>query len=147
MDNKELGNQDIISLLNIYLNEFIHRNDVFLSTTFRFFYASLIVILLPNITGYLGINFSSLPIVLFRIVGFIMSLAFFYITISYAKRLEAITNTYNTIIKKFKSEYQRQNIEELKFGKLFKWRISYVLILSMFFSLMAINILFIFYNL
>lgn len=45
----------IIDLLNIYLQEYIHRDNLMWSQTYKFFFASLIIMLLPNLTERLGI--------------------------------------------------------------------------------------------
>jgi hypothetical protein len=143
---KELNNQEIIALLDVYLNEFIHRNHMLWSQVFKFFYASIIVMLLPNLSDFLGITLPSFPILMFRIIGAIMTVAFFYISIGYAKRLEASTKTYNRIIDKLDIGYQRIKINDLKFGQLFSLRTSYILIYLLFLSLVAINILMFFYS-
>jgi hypothetical protein len=134
-------NQDIIALMNVYLNEFIFRNKLLWSNSFKFFYATLIIILLPHISEFLNINHLDLHILLFRIIGFIMSFTFLYVVLGYAKRLEAITKTYNKIIEKFDIEYRREYIESLKFGKLFKLRTSYIVVSLMFLSLLTVNII------
>jgi len=136
---------DIIALLDVYLNELIFRDQVLWSNTFKFFYASMIVILLPNISDIININFPYLPILLFRIIGFIMTITFLYIALGYAKRLEASTNTYNKMIEKLEIEYQRESIKNLKFGKLFKFRTSYIVVFIMFSSLIIMNIILVIY--
>jgi len=105
-----------------------------------------IVILLPNLSGSLGITLPSFPKLMFRLIGAIMTLVFFYISMGYAKRLEASTETYNRIIDKLDIEYRRIKITDLKFGKIFKLRTSYILVYLLFLSLIVINILMIFYD-
>lgn len=41
-----------ISLLNTYLTELIHRDQIFTQQIFKYFYTVLIIILLPNLTSH-----------------------------------------------------------------------------------------------
>jgi len=138
--------QDKIALLNVYLNEFIFRDKILWSNTFKIFYVSVIVILLPNISNVLDVNFPFFPVLLLRIISFIISIVFLYISLGYAKRVEASTKTYNSMIEKLAPEYRRESIEDLKFGKIFIFRISYVLVFTMFLSLISLNVLLIVFD-
>lgn len=133
--------EDIISLLNIYLTEWIHRDQILWSQVFKLFYAILVVILLPNISSYLNITLPAVPTVFFRIFGLISSIIFFYISVGYLKRLEAIGNTYQKLINRLPVEYQRQRINELHFGKLFIRRTSYLVCALLFLSLFSLSII------
>jgi len=146
MNNKELEPQDIIALLNVYLNEFIYRNKLLWSNSFKFFYAILMVILLPNISDFLNINLPALPILLFRIIGLLMTFAFMYVVLGYAKRFEICSNAYLGLIKKLNPKYQKQNMDDMKFGKFFIPRTSYIVIFLMFISLLFINAIFIYFD-
>jgi len=142
MVNEETKTQEIIALLNIYLNEYIYRNQLLWSNTFKFFYAIIIVILLPNISNFLKIELPILPGLLFRIIGLIMSFAFLFVVLGYAKRFELSSNTYHKLIKKLKQEYQKPDISSVKFGKIFVGiRTSYIVVFLMFFSLISINVI------
>ena len=121
--------EDIISLLNIYLTEWIHRDQILWSQVFKLFYAILVVILLPNISSYLNITLPAVPTVFFRI------------SVGYLKRLEAIGNTYQKLINRLPVEYQRQRINELHFGKLFIRRTSYLVCALLFLSLFSLSII------
>ena len=146
MPEKKLNNEETIALLDVYLNEFIFRDDLLWAQTFKLFYATIIVMLLPNITEFLNVSLPALPTILFRAVGGIMSLAFLYVAIGYGKRLEASTKTYNKTLEMLDAEYQRIKIKDLKHGKFFTWRTSYIVIFQMFFSLIVMDILFIIYG-
>lgn len=84
MSNEQQNNQPLseeyattISLLNIYLEEWRLRDQLIWSQMYRFFYAILIIILLPNLDFYLKSNLPSLPIYIFRILGLLFLLYFF----------------------------------------------------------------------
>jgi len=146
VSTQNLENQDLIALLDVYLNEFIHRDNLLWSQVFKFFYASIIVMLLPNISDFLSINLPPFPVLLFRVLGLIMSVVFLYLALGYGKRLEASTSTYKMLIEKLKPNYQRIKLRNLKFGRFFEIRTSYVVILFMFLSIIVIDIIFIIYG-
>ena len=64
-----LNNDQIISLLSIYESEWEHRNNLLWSQVFRFFYFSILIMILPNITDYLSISLPNIQPKLFPIVG------------------------------------------------------------------------------
>lgn len=135
-----------ISLLNVYLAEWIHRDQIIWSQTFKFFYAILIIILLPNLALHFDLALPNLPIFIFRIIGLFLSLLFLYISLGYAIRLQAISDTYRDIIKTLPQEYQRKSIKDIKFknrfvGKLFMPRIGYVICLALFLVLFSLSII------
>jgi len=132
-----------ISLSNLYLTEFIHRDNLLWSQIFKLFYSTIIVILLPNISGFFNLMLPPIPVLLFRIIGLVMAVAFLYVALGYGKRLEASTETYKNILDSLPDEYQRIDLSKLKFGKLFSLRMSYVVIWFMFVSLIAVDIVFI----
>ena len=134
------NSETIISLLNIYLTEWIHRDKILWSQVFKLFYAILIIILLPNISEYLKISLPSIPTILFRILGLLFSFVFLYICLGYLKRLEAIGNSYQNLINKLPPEYRRQNVRDLHMGKLFSYRTSYIICFLLFSCLISLSI-------
>lgn len=86
----ELNVENALNLMNIYLSEWEHRDTLFWSQIFKYFYATLVVLFLPNIASYIQVNLPSFPAITFPVVAFIMSLVFLYVSIGYSKRLEAI---------------------------------------------------------
>ncbi len=117
----------------------IHRNTVLWSQIFKIYYALLIFVLIPIIPDFVDISYS-LPLHVFRISGILMSFVFLYVSLSYSKRLEASTKTYNTLLEKLPDNYKRCSINQLKFGKLFKFRTSYIVVVLLFISLLIIDI-------
>lgn len=138
-----------ISLLNVYLAEWIHRDQIIWSQIFKFFYAILIIILLPNLALHFELVLPNLPIWIFRIIGLFLSFLFLYISLGYAIRLHAIGDTYRDIMKTLPVEYQRKSIEYIKFknksiGKIFMPRIGYTICLALFFVLFSLSIILMF---
>lgn len=135
--------ETMISLLDVYLVERNHRDQMLWMQMFKLFYAILIIILAPNIAELLNLN---LPPIAFRLVGLISSFLFLYISLCSCKRLEASNESCNKIMKKLPSEYHRVTITELKDGKFFKLKLSYFVCFSLFLSLFFLSILLILIN-
>ncbi len=135
-----------ISLLNIYLEEWRLRDQLLWSQMYRFFYAILIIILLPNLDFYLKSNLPSLPMYIFRCLGLFFSFIFLYVSWGYTVRLHAITDTYQSIIYKLPDEYRRKSIQKFKYkkiniGKIFKLRLDRVICLTLFLILFSLSII------
>lgn len=135
-----------ISLLNVYLTEWVHRDQILWSQVFKFYYAILIVILLPNIANYLEITLPYLPVILFRLVGLFLSCIFLYISLGYAIRLQAIGETCQKIINILPEDYQRNSFKDKRFkkipvGKMLYPKLSYLVCFSLFISLILLSII------
>lgn len=141
-EEQELNKNEIITLMDIYLEEWKHRDSILWAQAFRFFYATLIVMLLPNLTSYLHISLpSNIPVKAFPIIGIVMAIGFLYISLGYSMRLAASSKTYQNIINLLEKTYQRVSVGELKAGKLFKGRIGIQFPILMFVSLLLIGII------
>lgn len=135
-----------ISLLNIYIAEWIHRDQIIWSQIFKFFYAILIIILLPNLALHFDLTLPNLPIFIFRIIGLLLSFVFLYISLGYAIRLQAISDTYKDIIETLPVKYQRKSIKDIKLknisiGKLFIPSIGYIICFTLFLILVSLSII------
>ena len=137
-----------ISLLNTYFSEWSHRDQILWSQVFKFYYAILIIIILPNIAPHFDLYLPPMPDLIFRFIGLILSIVFLYISFGYVIRLQAISDTYNNLIISLPENYKRESIENIKsknipIGKIFKPRLSYMICFSLFFSLVFLSIIFI----
>lgn len=146
---EEMTLENIISLLDIYLAEWRHRDEIMWKQIFKFFYATMIVLFLPNIASYLQIDLPAFPKVLFPICALILSLAYLYVSIGYSKRLEASGNTYQKLIDLLPEQLKRVRLTDppIKYGKYFMRRLSNVICTFLFFILFALSLTMIFYNL
>ena len=68
--------QDILPLMDIYLSEWCHRQDDFFKLVFGYFYVDILILFLPNISSYIGINLSKIPSVVFPSISLVLSLFF-----------------------------------------------------------------------
>lgn len=121
-ESEKLSYDQIISLLSIYESEWEHRNNILWSQTFKFFYLSLFIMILPNITSYLSVTLPNIPSKLFPILGFIASTFSFIASRSYSKRLEAISETYKKVNHFLPESYRRFGLMDIKHGKYFMFR-------------------------
>lgn len=129
-----------ISLLNIYFSEWHHRSQTLWSQTFKFYYAVLIIILLPNLALRFQLNLPRVPILTFRVVGLLLSFVYLYISLGYAVRLHAVSITYQKIINKLPKSYRRKRVKNIKcksirIGKIFAINLSYIICFVLFLSL------------
>ena len=153
MDDKtsidNLSTDQMLTLMGTYLDEWKFRDELLWKQVYRFFYATLIVMLLPNIAGFVGIDLPDFPHVLFPIVAAVMALFFFYTSMGYIKRMEASNKTYSAMIAKLPPEYQRISIksEQVKHGHLFMRGMASTICTLMFAALIVISIVMIVYYL
>lgn len=133
-------NDTLISLLGVYLSEWEHREQFLWVQLFRFYFAILIVILFPNLTGYFHMT---LPIhdEVFRIVGLHLSFIFLYVSIGYVMRFQASGDTYQHLIDQLPDSYQRKRVKDYKFGHFFDCRITYIVCISLFLTLFILAII------
>jgi len=139
MTDTKLSNQELIALMDVYLNEFIFRSNQAWSQLFKLYFAIIVVILLPYISGLLNIDFTTFPKTIFHIIGFVLLFPFSYVGLSRLTRVNASADTYNKMIDKLPVEYQRDKI------KRFRKRNTYILFTIMFITLIALNALFLFF--
>lgn len=152
MSEFELENftpQDILALMNVYLTEWMHRDEILWKQVFKFFYATLVVLFLPNLAGFLGLSLPKLPAVLFPIIAFFLAFVFLYVSIGYTKRLEAIGKTYKRIMEFLPEELRRISIynPEIKHGKFFGSPMSTIICFIMFTGLILLSVIMAIYHL
>lgn len=140
---KDISNDEIFKAMNIYLTEWIHRDKHMWSQTYKFFFAALVVMFLPNLTTKLGFT---IPEALnrhyaFPILGLLLSIVFFYVSIGHAKRLRACGKTYSHLINMLPEDLQRISIYNLKELKFVNHTMGYVLPIAMFIVLLSIGVL------
>lgn len=144
-ESKALNNDQIIALMSVYLSEWEHRDELLWTQIFKYFYAVLIVTVLPNIATFIGIELPEINIKLFPIIGMVMALVFLYVGLGYAIRLRASSRTYEEIMKLLGSEkYERISIRDkkkIKWGYLFAAPMAMVLVVTMFVALEAVAVL------
>lgn len=148
-ENKRILSSDYdttISLLNVYFMEWSHRDQLLWSQTFKFYYATLIVILLPNVSGLFQMDLPPMSKLIYRLIGLLLSIVFLYVSLGYATRLHLISESYRLILKKLPIEFQQKNFNDLTYksiniGKIFKPRLGYIISIALFLSLFLLSLL------
>ena len=146
MKKKGLVTKEIIDLMNVYLSEWKHRDELFWIQLFKYFYATLVVILIP----YVGKNFKEFPDIpnwAIALLGFLMSLFFLYVLFGYCVRLTAVSTIYKELVYMLPEEYRRKEVEVIatkkwnKYaGKLLNFELKYLTSFIMFFALNILSI-------
>lgn len=134
-----------VSLLNVYLSELIHRDQIFKDQVFKFFYTILIIMLLPNLALHFQLELPDLPVFIYRLLGLFGAFIFLYISLGYAMRLQAASETYQNVINQLPINYRRKYIYTFKLkgisiGKIFMPKLSYIVCFSLFFILLFLSI-------
>ena len=146
---RDFSVEDLLNLMNIYLSEWAHRSEVLWRQVFYYFYATIIVLFLPNLTSFIGISLPDFPELLFPSVAFFLSFAFLYVSLGLAKRIDASVKTYHKLVDFLPVELRTITIEspEIRYGKFFSKRMSVIICFLLFFCLLSMSIVMIAYNL
>lgn len=139
----EIENTDqLLTLMEIYLSEWQHRDNLFFKEIFTYFFSSLVIMILP-FADIWGLHLpEALPTWLFPGIGMVMAIAFFIISSGYIARFKALNDPYQALINKLPPSYRRKTIKELypgALGKLLNWRMASFISVFMFLSLMVIG--------
>ena len=127
-------------MLSLHQKEWIQRDSTMWRLIFKYFYATLFVILMSNIASFIQITLPNIQNDVFRVIGIIMSIALLYISIAYAYRLQAVSKTYHALLEMLDEPYKRIKIKDIRYGKLFDSSLSYILPTVMFLCLMELSI-------
>ena len=135
---------ELLTLIDIYLSEWSHRDSSLWKQVFTYFFSILVVSILP-FTKIWGIDFDSLiPKWIYPIIGLALSVLFFIISTGYAVRLEAVGNIYKDLIKMLPQKYRRKETGEMGDGAIYKVidvPLTKLLTRVMFILLIALNII------
>lgn len=134
--------QDLLVLMQIYLSEWMHRDELLWKQVFKYFYATIFVLFLPNIAAFVQIELPNIAPSIFPMAALVLSVVFLYASLGYAIRLAAIGDTYQKLIDLLPERLRRISIKsgEIKGSQFFKPRMSMVLCVLMFLSSSALSI-------
>lgn len=125
----------IIQAMEHYFQEYIHRDNNMWSQNYKFFFSSLAITLLPNLTENFGLTLPenlTTNIKIFPIMGIILAFIFLYISNESARRFCSVSKTYNALIELLPDDLQRKKIQDNLFSP------AYVISLMMFAALMLV---------
>lgn len=140
---------EIIDLMEIYLDEWKHRDSMFWDQTFKFYFATLVIIVLPQLSWFDSPKF--MPQEMLNAVGFVMSCVFLFVSFMYGSRLRASSKTYHRMIELLGDDrVKRVSVIELSrykiVGKIMSVEIAYVMPVLLFISLLFVNLTFLLFR-
>lgn len=109
---KELSNEEIISLMGVYREEWKYRDETFLAHFFKFFSLSFFVTFFPNLAGLISYDgksslvWSASPIV-FPILGILCALFGMYYSFCEASRIVNLDKVYYSLMNQLPEKSQK----------------------------------------
>ena len=104
-----------LHLMDIYLAEWRHRDELFWKQIFLYFFATLVVMILPFIHPWELSLPSQVPQYLFPAVGCVMALVFFLVCQGYLLRLRCARMAYEELIQALPN-YRRPSVQDIQAG-------------------------------
>ena len=128
MDQEDLNYDQILTLMSVYRDEWMHRDSDMLSTLWRLVTISLVITFLPNLIGRLGFSGSplvtNLPIACFSCAGIVCSGFGMFISIGESTRIRYIDEKYWDTMRHLPEEYQLESMKDDRRAKPFSMRLN-----------------------
>lgn len=139
-------NAEIIQVLELYLSDWQHRNQMFWQQNYRFFFAGLIVSLLPYVKFVENTLVDVMDRHIFHIVGIVVAVIYYIIVNAEAVRLRALSDKYREIMKLLPESYQRIKLEDSKrfMDRMFSKEIIRIISVGMPLGLIILNLVLLF---
>lgn len=103
--------KDLSTIIGYYLEEWKHRDNIYIKHTYTYFWSILIVSLFPNIEFISNNLVKIINPKVFNVLGLVLSVAFLYITLSLGKRLTKVGEKYDSLLKKLNTDYCHEKID------------------------------------
>lgn len=103
----EIEIEHLLQLISIYISEWDHRATALWNQVFKYFYATLIVLFLPNMANHFEIDLSEFPKRIFPVAALLLSFAFLLVSLGCAKRAKNIGDTYKKLTELLPEEFRR----------------------------------------
>lgn len=132
--------EELLKLMDIYLSEWKHRDILLWRQIFTYFFVIMLIYFFPY-SAIWGENLIDIfPRWIFPIIGIVLSIVFLIVGIGYSTRLKASGNSYQKIIDKLPTQFQRVKIDELNNFKLANSPMSSFIVSVMFVILFVLGI-------
>ncbi|MBR0405279.1 MAG: hypothetical protein IJI68_08785 [Eggerthellaceae bacterium] len=104
---------EVISLMNIYHADWMHRDNLFWKQAFAYFLGILAVSALPfiNIWDVKALPLS-FPLCVFPIVGLFLSVGFLCVMLAYCKRVKMSRDSYIALSECFQDKYRPKSFDD-----------------------------------
>ena len=139
-------NTEIIQVLELYLSDWQHRNQMFWQQNYRFFFAGLVVSLLPYVKFVENTLVDVMDRQIFHIVGIVVAVIYFVIVNAETARLHALSVKYKEIMNLLPDTYQRKEIKDSKrfMDRMFSKEIIRIISVGMPLGLIILNLVLLF---
>ena len=135
---------ELLYLMDIYLTEWRHRDSWLWKQMYTFFFAGVVVNILP-FTSIWNIDFTGIiPKWIFPSVGILISIFFIIISGAYTIRVTTVGKTYKNLIKMLPHDLQRIDITDLgdkRIYKILNYPMAKILPEVMMVTLMALSVI------
>lgn len=155
--NNEYEVEQKIAALDVYIQEYIHRDNHMWDLGLKFFFASLTVTLLPTLNSLKIPEFLNRNSFIFPLLGIVLAFIFLYVTLHQLKRFEAISDTYSRIVTSLPDSIKRKSLKDSDNEKCFRNKLeehietkvlnpknSKILFILMFSALIALAVIMMF---
>ena len=132
--------EELLELMDIYLSEWKHRDILLWRQIFTFFFVIMLVYFFPYFANWGENLIDILPGWICLIIGIVLSILFLFVGIGYSTRLKASGNSYQKIIDKLPTQFQRVKIDELNNFKIANSPMSSFIVSVMFVILLVLGI-------
>lgn len=132
--------EELLELMDIYLSEWKHRDILLWRQIFTYFFVIMLIYFFPYSANW-GENLIDIfPRWISPIIGIVLSIVFLIVGIGYSTRLKASGNSYQKIIDKLPTQFQRVKIDELNNFKIANSTMSSFIVSVMFVILFVLGI-------
>lgn len=122
------NSSELIQLMEIYCAEYCHRDDAYWRHIKTYFFAILIIDIIP-FANIFGIDFKvNLPNYIFPVIGMILTVFFYVIGKGFEVRLKAASESYNNLILMLPKKFRRKSIHKYSNDALYNYPLSSIIL-------------------
>ncbi|MBD5499191.1 MAG: hypothetical protein HDR11_15815 [Lachnospiraceae bacterium] len=123
---KHLNHDQLIALINIYEEDWKHRDLLLWSHVYRFFYISVLTMLIPQLSSYFSLNLGNVPRIIFPVTGTLLSLLSIYVSYSMGMRLKASDKSRRKLYALLPDEYHKVTLKEISNSRILSTRVTII---------------------
>lgn len=134
--------EDLLRLIEFYHTDWMHRDSFLWKQVFKYFFATLIVIIIPFTDNWI-LNFEGIiPKWIFPSVGIVLSCIFFIVGRGHVARLRASGKKYNDLFEMLPKDFRRITLDEIHKAPISNRSLAPILVYTMFFILITLSVVF-----
>lgn len=109
--DSQFSSNDILTLMNLYLDEWKYLSDALWQRSIKCFYANLVVLFLPYISSFLKITLPNFDYYILTTWSAAMSLVFIAVTFWYIKRIKVCSDAYQSLNNSLPVKMRKQSLK------------------------------------